>query len=161
MLVPIEIEKRDDELQVYEYHLMFWGEVKNQDKRWIERDLGIMETDFWFASAAKRSGFKDALRACADAHNCIIAFAEHEGFEVRLRTVARMTMTLPDGRAFPYEYDFGYAYDPESAEYMFEDGNYSCDCNRSAFLGRAGHDVAKMDCGDEIEISDFRVTKET
>ena len=65
----------------------------------------------------------------ADRHNAIIEFAEHEGPDVRKRTVARMTFTLPDGRAFPFEFDFGYGYPVDAAEYMFEDGNYSCDCN--------------------------------
>ena len=146
------------EVQAFEFHLHFWGEVENE--KWVERDLGIAEKDFWFPSKAKRDEFKARLAAVAKAHGVIIAFGENEGWNVRLRTVARMTLTLPDGRVFPFEYDFGYAYPPESAEYMFTDGNYGCDCNRSLFLGYAGHDVEEMDCGDEIKVTDFRVTTE-
>ena len=124
------------EVQAFEFHLHFWGEVENE--KWVERDLGIAEKDFWFPSKAKRDEFKARLAAVAKAHGVIIAFGENEGWNVRLRTVARMTLTLPDGRVFPFEYDFGYAYPPESAEYMFTDGNYGCDCNRSLFLGYAG-----------------------
>lgn len=147
-------------MQAYEYHLQHWGQVMNSDQRWLEKDLGITATDHWFPSAEKRAEFRRKLKACADRHNCIIAFAEHEGWNTRLRTVARMTMQLQDGRAFSYEYDFGYAYDPESAHYMWHDGNYGCDCNRSLFLGRAGHAVEEMECGDTITLENFRVEQE-
>ena len=33
-------------------------------------------------------------------------------------------------------YDFGYEFEEENAIYMFEHGNYSCDCNRSLFIQR-------------------------
>lgn len=80
--------------------------------------------------------------------------------DVRLRTVARMTLTLPDGRAFDIEHDFGCGYPPESAEFMFEDGSYGCDCNLSLALRDAGHDVEEMDCGDLIKITNLVVTTE-
>jgi hypothetical protein len=146
------------EVQSYEFHLHFWGEVENE--KWVERDLGITEKDFWFPSKVKRDEFKARLAAVAESHKVIIAFGENEGWHVRLRTVARMTLTLPDGRVFPLEHDFGYAYPPESAEYMFTDGNYGCDCNRSLLLGYAGHDVEEMECGDEIKATDFKVSTE-
>lgn len=38
------------------------------------------------------------------------------------------------GVEYPIEYNFGPDYNQESALYMFEDGNYACDCNRSIFL---------------------------
>lgn len=139
----------------YEYFLTFWGEVENE--KWIERDLGIYEKEFWFQKKSERESLKARLNNVADAHNVTIVFDESEGRSVRLRTVARMTMVLPDGRAFPVEYDFGYAYPPKSAEFMFQEGNYSCDCNRSIFLAQAGHDVGEMNCGDRIKLTDFRV----
>ena len=60
---------------MHEYHLTFWGQVRNAGERWIERDLGIHETDFWFSTAADRAKSKAKLQSCAEAHNCIIAFA--------------------------------------------------------------------------------------
>ena len=39
-------------------------------------------------------------------------------------------------KEFIIHYDFGYEYEEESAIFMFEDGNYSCDCNRSLFIQR-------------------------
>ena len=141
----------------YEYHLSYWGEVNNDN--WIERDLGIEEKDFWFGTKKDHNEFKAKLEAVADAHEVIIAFAEHEGDDVRKRTVARMVLTLPDGRSFSFDYDFGYGYSSEAAEYMFEDGNYACDCNRSIMLSKLHPEVVEMDCGDAILMSDFVVEK--
>ena len=144
--------------RAYEYHLVFWGEVKNE--RWIERDLGITATNFWFASASDRATFKALLKACAASHNCIIVFSEHEGCDVRLRTVARMTMRLPDGREFDNARYFGFGYPVEAAEWAFTGGNYSCDCNRSKFLREDDHDVEEFGCGETIKLVKFAVRKE-
>lgn len=76
------------------------------------------------------------------------------------RTIANMTMIMPDGREFDYSFDFGYAYPIDAAEYMFLKGNYACDCNRSMFLAQAGHDVIEMNCGDEISLRNFRVAQD-
>ncbi len=42
----------------------------------------------------------------------------------------------------------------EGIDFMFGDGDLSCDCNRSGFI-RAYHDkkFPEMDCGEEIEFS--------
>ena len=40
------------------------------------------------------------------------------------------------------EYD-----DDAPVEFMWTEGNYCCDCNRSIFMG-----IKEMDCGDEIEL---------
>lgn len=143
----------------YEYHLKHWGEINNPDQRWLEKDLGVTESDHWFDSAEKRAEFRAKLKACADTHACCIVFVENEGTDVRKRTTVQMTMRLDDGRAFEYEHDFGYAYSPENAHYMWRDGNYCCDCNRSLFLKDAGHAVEEMDCGDTITLENFRVTQ--
>lgn len=66
-----------------------------------------------------------------------------------------MIMVLPDGREKYFEYDFGYAYPNDAAHYMFHDGSYSCDCNKSTFLAEKYNDVEKMDCGHSIRIKDF------
>lgn len=37
--------------------------------------------------------------------------------------------------------------------FMYTEGNYSCDCNRSLFIGYAtGEEVPGSGCGDEIEL---------
>lgn len=36
--------------------------------------------------------------------------------------------------------------DLETADYMWDDGNYGCDCNKSKFFG-----LPEMPCGSKIE----------
>lgn len=138
-----------------EYHLMYWGEVENDDL--INKTLGISDRNFWFASKHERQAFKEKLAAIARSNRVIIAFAEHDGPNARKRTVARMIMRLPDGRRVPFEHDFGYGYDASAAEYMFMHGNYSCDCNKSLFLHRLHPEISATDCGNEIVLEDFTV----
>jgi len=39
------------------------------------------------------------------------------------------------------------------ALYMWEEGNYSCDCNRSIFIGRyCDQTFPKFPCGEEINL---------
>lgn len=142
----------------YEYHLKHWGEVMNA--KWLEKELGVTEQNNWFSTALARAEFRKKLQACADRHRCSIAFAENDGCDVRLRTVASMTMRMPNGFTFDYKHDFGYAFDPEAAHFMWHDGNYSCDCNKSLFLIDAGHDIDVMDCGHTIILENFCVKKE-
>ena len=138
------------------YHLMYWGEVQND--KWIERDLGITKTDFWFDTRAERAEFKKKLRNVADAHKVIIAFDENEGPACRKRTVARMRMRLPDGRAFALSYNFGFGYPEDAAQWMFKNGNYDCDCNRSIFIAKAcDPGLAEMECGESITLDEFAV----
>ena len=51
--------------------------------------------------------------------------------------------------------------DAEAVEYLFTEGNYSCDCNRSLMLRRAGHDVPEMPCGEGIQLVRFRMGAES
>lgn len=142
----------------YEFYLGFWGEITND--KLVERELGIEKRDFWFNTEEERIRFKAKLAAVAKKYKVIIAFKEKEGRQVRFRTVAKMVMVLPDRREFPYEYDFGYAYGPESARFMFEDGNYACDCNRSLFISKEHPEIKEWPCGDEIRLKNFMVALE-
>ena len=146
----------DGLVEKYEFYLGFWG----QAEKLIAESIGKKERDFWFDSAEERENFKSRLKAIADTHSQRIAFKDGEGFDVRKRTVAKMVMAFPNGKKYPFEYDFGYAYEPESAKYMFFDGNYSCDCNKSNFLSDKYSEIPEMECGDEIVLEDFKVTLE-
>jgi hypothetical protein len=48
--------------------------------------------------------------------------------------------------------------------FMWEDGNYSCDCNRSLFFGRvngeAESDIIEADCGDDREYKVICILRE-
>ena len=65
-----------------------------------------------------------------------------------------------------YKFDFPYELDEnhpggrisleelkEAIEFNFEEGNYSCDCNRSIFIKRyCDHSFLEMDCGEKINL---------
>ena len=61
------------------------------------------------------------------------------------------------GKEFILHYDFGYEYAEDDAVYMFTDGNYGCDCNRSRFIRNQYGESAmpELDCGWEIELKDY------
>lgn len=46
-------------------------------------------------------------------------------------------------------------------QYMFFEGNYSCDCNKRLFLARAAHEdePEDIDCGDTLPIKSLVVTR--
>lgn len=57
------------------------------------------------------------------------------------------------GKQYKYVYDFGEGYPYESAEFMYTEGNYSCDCNRSIFIQEhCDNDFPEMECGEEIKL---------
>ena len=72
------------------------------------------------------------------------------------KTIFVGTLKYKD-KVFVIHHNFGYEYPEESAIFMFEDGNYSCDCNKSLFIQREyGEDVIpELDCGDDIELIDY------
>ena len=140
----------------YEYFLKFWGEIENN--KWVEKDIGTKEKNFWFETEEQRLKFKNFLKTIANKHNVIIVFAEQEGYNVRKRTIAKMDL-IYNCRVYPYSYDFGYGYPTGAAYYMFTDGNYGCDCNRSLFLMRKYPNDFKteFDCGQEIIMKNFKI----
>lgn len=59
-----------------------------------------------------------------------------------------MYLEGPDGRVVAHESEWDDA-DRDILVFMFEDGNYACDCNRSTWL--CGADVS-WPCGDSIRV---------
>lgn len=53
-------------------------------------------------------------------------------------------------------------YPEDAAIWMFTEGNYSCDCNRSLFIRRQfGEDaIPELSCGDTIELLDYHIEYE-
>jgi hypothetical protein len=73
-----------------------------------------------------------------------------------MSVTAKMTFHY-EGKSYPFEMEFD---SPDSVEYMFTSGNYSCDCNRCLFIQRVEADFngdEDMGCGDTIEMTDFRI----
>lgn len=133
----------------YEYMLHTWGGFYNEEHQ-IKH--GYEEGYFWFDTADARERYIQELKEVEQKFNARhLAYTVEEGVHTRIKTIAKMIFVY-DGKEYPYEYDFGFAYPPESAEYMFTEGNYSCDCNRSMFIG-----IPELDCGEEIKMKNFEV----
>lgn len=127
-----------DEIK-YEYFVKIWGTTP-------------AEGNYWFPTDVERELFIQAAIGASKYAGLTCVFNKEEGYHTRKRTVATMVMVTPDGVRHPYEYDYGYGWSGELAEYMFMDGNYSCDCNRSDFIG-----IEEMECGDTIKLEDFKI----
>lgn len=138
----------------YEYLLHTWGGFYNEEHK-IKHNCS--PGYFWFDSAKARQDYLSVLQKLENDLNAhYLAFTLAEGTNTRTKTVATMDFVFA-GKEYHYEYCFGYAYPEESACYMFEDGNYSCDCNRSIFINSQYPDFPEMDCGDQIEMKNFQV----
>ena len=147
----------------YEYYLKYWGEIENDNC--IEKELGIKGTNFWFDKKYERDNMYCKLNAFALIKNKIIVFKCEEGKHVRYKTIAYISLKYND-KTYDIEYDFGFAFKDtfeeckQLAEYMFYEGNYSCDCNKLIFIDikyNLGLDIDTVECGEEIEIIKFKV----
>lgn len=138
----------------YEYLIHTWGGFYNQQH--VEKH-GLKPGFFWFKSADARKLFLDNLQKIERELNAThLAFSLAEGEGTRQRTVAKMTLEY-NGVRVNHEENFGYGYASEAAEYMFHDGNYSCDCNLSNMMRKYDSTVPKLECGSQIQIIDFEV----
>ena len=141
----------------YEYLLQTWGGFYNEQYAKIHN---LKPGYFWFDSKEELQKFLHGLQKIEKEMSAFhLATNIVEGQHVRYKTIAKMIMKYK-GKDYNYEYDFGFGYPIESAHYMFEDGNYACDCNRSSFLSRIYPEIEEKDCGDEIEMLDFTVRME-
>lgn len=141
----------------YEYMLHTWGGFYN--KEYVEKH-GKESGYFFFDTMGELQEYLKELKTIEKELNAFhLATEIEEGQNVRYKTIAKMKLKY-SGKEYDYEYDFGYAYPIESAHFMFKDGNFSCDCNKSIFLhDKYGDEVQEKDCGDEIEITEFKVSQ--
>ena len=53
-------------------------------------------------------------------------------------------------------------YPEDAAIWMFTEGNYACDCNRSLFIRQQFGDnsIPELPCGDQIELIDYHIEYE-
>ncbi len=141
------------ENEKYEYLLKTWGGFYNEE---FQKIHGKEEGSFFFNTKKERKAYIDELKQIEKNLNArVLMITEEEGKSVRYSTIAKMKM-IYNGKTYDYEEDFGNAYSEDSAHFMFHDGNYACDCNRSLFLSRK-YGVEEKDCGNEIKLIDFEV----
>lgn len=89
---------------------------------------------------------------------CKDMFIVKDRCEHILETVAIVTLKLSNNELVTYEHSFGIGYPASGVHYMYEEGNYNCDCNRSLFLKRyADIDTEEFPCGDEIKLENLEV----
>lgn len=138
----------------YEYMLQTWGGFYNDEYR---EKHGYTGGYFWFDTAEERQRYISELREAEDKFGArILVIDIKEGSDLRQRTVAKMTFSYM-GREYQHEEDFGFAFPEENARYMFNEGNYSCDCNRSLRIQERYADFPELGCGNGIVMSDFRI----
>jgi len=72
-------------------------------------------------------------------------------------TVAYVTLEY-NHKEYKITENFGENYSSESARFMFEDGNYGCDCNLSQFIkSQCDDNFPLLECGHTINIKNIRV----
>ena len=139
-----------------EYMIHIWGGAWNRDANpSIEKDLGIKDGYHYFQTAEEKDTFLQLLRNPIYSDQGLVTDVKY-GVMSHKRTIFVGTLKYKN-EEFVIHYDFGYEFPEENAIFMFEDGNYSCDCNKSLFIQREyGEDVIQeLNCGDDIELIDY------
>lgn len=133
-----------------EYFLHIWGGVMPE----LNKNLGITENYYWFKTSEERQEFINKLTPYMD-HG--LGIDKKDGEMIHKKTVAVVKVKHQDN-VYKFSYDFGYEYPEDVARYMFFEGNYSCDCNLSAFIQEeCDENFPDLTCGDEIKIIDLDV----
>lgn len=155
--------------EVPQYLLRLWGRDEDAVTKLRPPDAREAEDDgtlcYWFATREERNWFMDAIpegylvvRSATDPG----PDNHGEAIETRARTCADVVLRLPDGTEHAYTQSFGYGYAEHAVRYMYEDGNYACDCNRQLFLiQECGLDMDEdaVTCGDTIALVSLTVRK--
>lgn len=76
-----------------------------------------------------------------------------------MKIIATMDF-IYDGKTYHITDEFSSDHTEEGVEFIFTDGNYACDCNRSVFIRtQCDPTFPDMDCGDEIKMENFRIVR--
>ena len=135
----------------------FWG-------RSLEQVFGLLPSGTVYfredtAIAVQMS--KERLEGIISAKDVCCVISEEDD-DPRM-TVAEVSL-LPKGHTKPITFKnrFGIGYPIHSVYYMYKEGNYSCDCNRSLHIQRYSNHAGfeEWDCGESIELVDLKVTRE-
>ena len=139
-----------------EYMAHIWGGAWNKDANpSIEKDLGIKEGCHYFKTEEERDRFLKLIKQYSSQG---LIWDLREGEMTHKRTIFVADLKYKD-MVYTIHCDFGYEYPEEEAIFMFEDGNYSCDCNRSLFIqDEYGENaIDELDCGEEIKMVNYHL----
>lgn len=140
----------------YEFHTYINGGFFNKEYKKIHK---IEEGNYWFSNKQEREDFLIHLKDLEITHKFNhLCYNLNEGYYTRFDTVVSMKLNY-NNQKYKFEYNFGVGYPKNAAYYMFHNGNYSCDCNLSLFLRSIGVNILELECGNEIEISNFKTFK--
>lgn len=145
------------EIKKYQFLLHTWGGFYNEEYQKIHKETPGYQ---FFDSMDDLQKELNRLRKIEKELNArCLAMNIYEGWDVHLKTIAELEFKYKD-KIYSIEYDFGYGYPEESAMWMFTDGNYACDCNRSIFIKNKYPDFHEFgDCGHEIKLSNIKIVK--
>lgn len=139
-----------------EYMVHIWGGAWNDYANpSIEKDLGIKEGYHYFQTEKEKDDFLELLSNPIYSIQGLMTDIQY-GYMSHKRTIFVGTLKYQE-KEYIIHFDFGYEFPEEQAIFMFEDGNYSCDCNKSLFIQReyGEHVIPELNCGDEIELLDY------
>ena len=141
-----------------EYMAHIWGGAWNENANpSIEKDLEIKEGYHYFKTEEERDRFLKLIKQYKYLNQGLV-WDLKEGEMTHKRTIFVADLKYKD-MVYTIHCDFGYEYPEEEAIFMFEDGNYSCDCNRSLFIqDEYGENaIQELDCGEEIEMLNYHL----
>lgn len=141
-----------------EYMVHIWGGAWNKDANpSIEKDLGIKEGYHYFKTKEERDRFLKLIKQHKYSSQGLV-WDLKEGEMTHKRTIFVADLKYKD-MVYTIHYDFGYEYPEENAIFMFKDGNYSCDCNRSSFIqDEYGENAINLlDCGEDIRMLNYHL----
>lgn len=146
-------------MSTYEYGFNVWGGYFQSN---AARDAGYRNGTYFFSDKKSRDSYLKEMSMAAARCGEICVSDLFEGEAARERTIACMTLIVGDA-CYPMEYDFGYG-SYGHADYMFKEGNYACDCNRSMFIRQLYGNVPGLppesECGEKIGMKDFTIRYE-
>ena len=139
----------------YEYLLHTWGGFYNEEYITVHKEKPGY---FFFDTKEELNSYLKKLQYIERVMKATrLMYVIEEGYKVRYKTIAKMDFIYKN-KIYKHKEDFGYAYSPDTARFMFELGNYSCDCNRSNFIRRNyGLVIPKLECGDQIEMENLEI----
>ena len=146
------------DLEKYEYLLNTWGGFYKDEHK---AKHGLEPGYSWFFTAEERERHIEKLKYIEKQLGAqVLCVKRAEGKNTRYRSVAKMVFVY-QRKEYPYVMDFGFGCSEDLPAFMFYEGNYACDCNRSLFLNEvyenAINNGEELECGDTITIKDFTV----